>query len=384
MRFIHTADWHLGRIFFQVHLTEDQAHVLDQLVELAKETKSDAVVIAGDVYDRAVPPLDAIRLLDEVLCRLVLDLGVAVILIAGNHDSPERLGFGSRVMAANGLHVFGTVADGQPQVTLHDAAGPVHFYPVPFAEPATVSPMLELGAARDHGSVMCALTDRIRDLHPQGARSVVVAHAFVAGGTETDSERPLSVGGSDRVDRACFEGFDYVALGHLHSPQSAGSGSIAYSGSLLKLSFSETGQGKSVNVVDMDAHGTCRVERVKLTARRDVRKVKGFLHELLETPVSPETREDYVMVTLLDTHAILDPMGKLRTVFPNLLHVEIARLSDAGLRDRSLPDVRKLNDLDLFTSFFHEATGEPLAADQASAYEAVVEELRRREREDLA
>ncbi|MEW6349874.1 MAG: exonuclease SbcCD subunit D [Thermodesulfobacteriota bacterium] len=383
MRFIHTADWHLGRIFFQVHLTEDQAHVLDQLVDIAKEAKCDAVVIAGDVYDRAVPPLDAIRLLDEVISRLVLDLRVAVILIAGNHDSPERLGFGSRVMAGNGLHVFGTVGNGQPMVTLRDEAGPVHFYPVPFAEPAAVGSMLDPAVARDHGAVMCALTDRIRTMHPRGERAVVVAHAFVAGGSETDSERPLSVGGSDRVERACFEGFDYVALGHLHSPQSAGSGSIAYSGSLLKLSFSETGQTKSINVVDMDARGTCRVERVKLNARRDVRKVRGFLHELLETPVVPETKEDYVMATLLDTHAILDPMGKLRRVFPNLLHVEIARLSEADFRDRSQPDLRKLNDLDLFTSFFHEATGTPLSADQAAAYESVVEALRRREREDL-
>ncbi len=383
MRFIHTADWHLGRIFFQVHLTEDQAYVLDQLVELTKETRCDAVVIAGDVYDRAVPPPDAIRLLDEVLCRLVLDLGVSVILIAGNHDSPERLGFGSRLMAEKGLHLFGTPAHDQPRVTLHDAAGPVHFYPLPFAEPATVGPMLELGAGRDHGSVMCALTDRIRGIHPQGERSVVVAHAFVVGGSATDSERPLSVGGSDRVDRACFGGFDYVALGHLHSPQNAGSGSIAYSGSLLKLSFSEAGQAKSVNVVDMDARGNCRVERVTLNARRDVRKVRGLLHELLESPVSAETRDDYVMVTLLDTHAILDPMGKLRPVFPNVLHVEIARLSEAGLRDRSQPDLRKLNDLDLFTSFFQEATGEPLSTEQAAAYESVVQELRRREREDV-
>ncbi len=420
MRIMHTADWHLGRIFFQVHLTEDQARVLDQLVELAKDSKCDAVVIAGDVYDRAVPPPDAVRLLDDVLCRLVLDLKLPVVGIAGNHDSPERFGFGSRVLSQTGLHLFGAVEGEPTRVTLHDESGPVHFYALPFAEPSAVARILGTPAPEaftpetqrrretageeassvslrpprtsvplpstscapmDQAAAMRALVERIRAVHPPEERSVLVAHAFVSGAAKSESERPLSVGGADGVDRDSFEGFNYVALGHLHRPQRAGSDNIAYSGSLLKLSFSEVDQDKSVSIVDMDPRGCCSVERVKLTPRRDVRRVEGLLADILTQPVPEGSRDDYLMVTLLDTDAILDVMGKIREVYPNLLHIERPHLSIGGDLAQKRPDPRKLNDRDLFAAFFSQVTGETLSEAQASAYESVVQELRRRERE---
>lgn len=381
MRFIHTADWHLGRLFYGLHLTDDQAYVLDELVALVKDSRADAILIAGDIYDRAVPPPDAVRLLDEVLSRLVLDLEVAVIVIGGNHDSPDRLSFGSRVLSGQGLNIYGAVNKHLDSITLHDEHGPIPIYPIPYAEPPRVREALESGEIRDQESAVQALVDRVRQSHPEGVRSILIAHAFVRGGTETESERPLSVGGADVVATDCFRGFDYVALGHLHRPQTAGSDTVRYSGSLMKYSFSESDQPKSVNLVEMDGHGACSVEAIPLTPRRDVRGIKGYLKELLNNPDPGKSREDYLMVTLLDTDAILDARGKLLEVYPNVLHLERPHLALSADKAAYRVDHRKLNDLDLFSAFFSQVTGEELSDRHEAAYEGVVNELRLAERE---
>lgn len=383
MRFIHTADWHLGRLFYGLRLTEDQAHVLDQLIDVARSVRPDAVIVSGDVYDRAVPPPDAVRLLDYVLSRFILDLRIPVIMIAGNHDSPDRLGFGSKVMAAEDLHIFGAPGPNAERVTLHDEAGPVRFYAIPYAEPAAVENALALEQGRDHQAVMTACLNQARGAHPPGERSVLIAHAFVAGGEESESERPLSVGGADRVSTELFEGFNYVALGHLHRPQAAGREIVRYAGSLLKYSFADGDQSRTVSVVEIDESGKCRVESVPLTPRRDVRRIEGHLDQLQNNPELQGNREDYLMITLLDTHPILDLMGKLRQVFPNVLHVERPHLTAHGDKSVNRRDHRRMNDLDLFAGFFKEVTGDSLTADQQAAYQVVVDELRRREREVL-
>jgi DNA repair protein SbcD/Mre11 len=381
MRFIHTADWHLGRLMYGVRLTDDQAHVLDQLTVLAKESKPDVLVVSGDVYDRAVPPPDAVELLDNFLSRMVLDLKIPVILIAGNHDGPRRLEFASRVLAGRGIHVFGSVQADVTQVTLGDAAGPVRFFAVPYAEPALVREKLECDDARDHDQAMQILVDRIRTRGMSAQRSVIIAHAFAAGGAAAESERPLSVGGADKVEYSRFAGFHYAALGHLHRPQSVGEPYIRYAGSLLKYSFSETDHRKTVNVVDMDETGRCLVESVSLTPRKDLRRIEGYLKDVLTGPGPGESREDYLLVSLLDTGALLDVMGKLRDVYPNVLHVERPALAPSGDRLSRTTDHRKLNDADLFGAFFAEVTGEGLSAEEASAYESVVDEFRRQDRE---
>jgi exonuclease SbcD len=381
MRFIHTADWHLGRLFHGVHLTDDQVHVLKQLVDLAKEAKVDAVLIAGDIYDRAIPPPDAVSVLDETLSRLVLDLHVPVICISGNHDSPDRLGFGSRMLAGRSLHIFGPLWPAAMPVIIEDEAGPVYIYAVPYAEPAVVREHLASDAIRDHNSAMQALVNRARQLHPEGARAILVAHAFVVGGEESDSERPLSVGGADAVDVACFDGFSYVALGHLHRPQTAGSDAIQYAGSLLKYSFAEADHRKSVNLVELDANGHCTVERIRLSVRRDVRCVRGYLADLLHGPGPGENPQDYLMVTLLDTGAILDAIGRLREVYPNVLHIERPPLMPSGQTATTRADHRRMNDAELFAAFYSQVAGADLTAAQASVYSSVVDTLRRRERE---
>jgi DNA repair protein SbcD/Mre11 len=382
MRFIHTADWHLGRLMYGVRLTDDQAHVLEQLIDLARDTKPDALIVSGDVYDRSVPPPDAVELLDDILSRLVLDLKVPVILIAGNHDGPLRLEFASRVLAGQGVHVFGSIRTDVASVRLEDAWGPVDFFALPYAEPALVREKLACDEARDQQQAMSTLIDRVHACRTPSCRSVVIAHAFVAGGVSAESERPLSVGGVDKVDAACFQGFHYAALGHLHRPQSVGAAQVRYSGSLLKYSFSEVDHRKTVELVDMDAAGACTVERVGFSPRRDVRRIEGYLEAILAGPSSGESSEDYVMVSLLDTAAILDVMGKLREVYPNVLHVERPSLDSSGSTPVRVTDHRRRDHADLFGDFFVEVTGEALSQEQAAAYRSVVDELRRQEREE--
>ncbi len=384
MRFIHTADWHLGRLFHGVHLTNDQAHVLDQLVDLIRGEKAAAVLISGDIYDRAIPPPEAVKLLDDTLSRIVKGLNVPVILIAGNHDSPHRLGFGSRLLATEGLHIFGALSTEVAPVILHDGAGPVRIYSTPYAEPPTVREHLADDAIQDHDEAMRALVARVREVHPPGDRSILIAHAFVAGSEESESERPLSIGGASTVDAAHFQDFNYVALGHLHRPQTAGGDFIHYSGSLLKYSFSEANHTKSVNLVEMDAQGHCRVERISLTPRRDVRRIEGYLSDILKGPKSGEHREDYLLVTLQDTGAILDPMGTLRDVFPNVLHIERPPLMTDGQVQGSRADHRKMNEAELFSQFFSQVTGEDLTDEQSTALADVVDAMRRRQREATA
>lgn len=381
MRFIHTADWHLGRLMYGVHLTEDQWHVLDQLAALVKDVRADALIVAGDVYDRAVPPPDAVRVLDEFLARVVVDLRVPVIVIAGNHDSPRRLQFGSRMFAGQGLHLAGALDSRPKGVVLGDEHGPVHIYAIPYAEPASVREHFSVEDVTDHDAAMRTLVSGVREIHPTGERSVLVAHIFAAGGTEAESERPLSVGGSGQVDCSCLLGFNYVALGHLHRPQTAGQAHVRYAGSLLKYSFSEADHRKSVTLVDMDRSGSCFIEAIPLSPLRDVRRIRGMLKDLLACPDPDIGKDDYVMATLLDTGALLDVMGKLRQVYPNLLHVERPHLELAGASRQRREDHRSLNDAELFADFFSNVTGLDLSPAEAEAYEAVVNDLRRRDRE---
>ncbi len=381
MRFLHTADWHLGRIFYGVHLTEDQAYVLDRLVQLAAESRVDAVLVSGDVYDRAVPPPDAVKLLDDTLSRLVLGLKIPVILIAGNHDSPERLGFASQVLAANRLHLAGSLSPEPAGITLHDCHGPVSVHALPYAEPPLVRERLGEKEICDHDSAMNALVERVKALRPAGTRSILVAHAFVAGGMESESERSLSVGGAGTVGPGRFDGFHYAALGHLHRPQSAGGTHIQYAGSLLRYSFSEVSHAKSVNLVELDAAGKCSIERVPLSPLHDVRCIEGSFKELLDGPRSGERSDDYVMAVLTDKEPVLDARGKLSILYPNLLHIERRYLTEGGEVRGPGRDHRRLSDLELFQAFFSQVTGEDLNPEQGKAYARIVENLHRGDRE---
>ncbi len=379
MRFLHTADWHLGRVYHGVSLLEDQTHVLRQFVRLADERRPDAILIAGDVYDRSVPPAEAVRLLDLVLTELVAERRIPVVLIAGNHDGPDRLAFGSDLLARAGLTVRGPVEAAVAPLLLRDAHGEVAIYPLPYAEPAVVRSALGCEAVADHHGALAAQLAAVRTQHVAGRRSVVVAHAFVAGGSESESERPLSVGGGGAVGAALFDGFDYVALGHLHRPQRVGSDRIQYSGSLLKYSFAEADHTKSVNLVEMDADGQCTVERIALAPRRDLRIIEGRLADLVAAAAADARRDDYILARLSDSGAILDAMGTLRSAWPNALAIERPdQLGDGS--GRAVADHRRIRVPDLFADFHRDVCGRELDAAERAAIERVIGGLERQER----
>ena len=381
MRLVHTADWHLGRIFHGVHLTEDQAYVLDELIEIVREARPDVVIVAGDIYDRAVPPQEAVSLLDDVLSRLVAKVGVPVVLIAGNHDSPARLSFGARLLANSNLHVFGPLVPECRPVVFEDDFGPVDIYPIPFAEPPVVREKMGGDEIRDHGSALRRILQQIRAGKPADRRSILVAHAAVVGGKTSDSERPLSIGGAETVEPAIFEGFDYVALGHLHQAQSPGGNHIQYSGSILKYSFSEASHKKSVTIVDMDGTGKCAIERIALVPRHNVRRIEGTLDEILQRARLDENRDDYIMVSLLDRQPVLNAMGRLREVYPNTLHIERPLIAPSTGHAQAPADHQRLSEAAMFSAFFSQVTGEELTEQEARVLADTIQALRRRERE---
>ncbi|HEY3375913.1 MAG TPA: exonuclease SbcCD subunit D C-terminal domain-containing protein, partial [Armatimonadota bacterium] len=289
-----------------------------------------------------------------------------------------------RLLAERGLHVVGPFTTPVQPLLIPDEHGAVGFYPVPYAEPAVMREALGEAELTTHEGALRALLGGIRTQRPSGLRSVVIAHAFVAGGaTADDSERPLSVGGTASVSTDVFAGFDYVALGHLHRPQTFAGDRLHYAGSLLPYSFDEADQPKSVSLVEMDAQGLCHIERIALTPRRAVRRISGLLQDLLNTPDPAHSREDYLEVTLLDRGAILDPMGKLREVYPNVLHLERPVLMGDGASAGAGIDHRALEPSDLFAAFYAQVTGTPIEDATAASFADLANQFALQEREAL-
>ena len=327
MRLLHTSDWHIGRSLHGADLLREQEEVLSGLADVVGAEAVDVVVVAGDVYDRAVPSADATGVLDRVLMRL-RSSGAVVVLTPGNHDSARRLSFGAGLMARSGVHVRATTAGLDEPVLLHDEHGEVAVYGLPYLEPEIARHELGLGrradgAARSHEAVLTEAMERVRRdlfLRP-GARSVVLAHAFVGGGVPSDSERDICVGGVDLVPAPVFDGVDYVALGHLHRPQTI-TERLRYSGSPLAYSFGEAGQEKQVWLVDLDATGLAGVRALTLPTPRPLTVLTGTLDELLADPAHTAVEEHFVSARLTDDVRPADPMRQLQTRFPHCVHLE--------------------------------------------------------------
>ena len=319
MRLLHTSDWHLGRAFHRVNMLGAQAEFIGHLVTVAREREVDAVVVSGDVYDRAVPPLAAVELFDDALHRLA-DLGVPTVMISGNHDSARRLGVGAGLIGRAGIHLRTDPSAAGTPVVLQDASGDVAFYGLPYLEPALVKDEFGLEKA-GHESVLAAAMDRVRaDLatRAEGTRSVVLAHAFVTGGEASDSERDITVGGVAVVPSGVFDGVDYVALGHLHGCQTI-TARVRYSGSPLPYSFSEADHRKSMWLVDLAGDGSLTAERVDCPVPRALARVRGTLEELLADPDLARHEDAWIEATLTDAVRPPDPMARLSERFPHTL-----------------------------------------------------------------
>ncbi|WP_432180819.1 exonuclease SbcCD subunit D [Streptomyces sp. NBC_00063] len=319
MRLLHTSDWHLGRAFHRVNMLGAQAEFIGHLVATVRERGVDAVVVSGDVYDRAVPPLAAVELFDDVLHRLA-DQGIPTVMISGNHDSARRLGVGAGLIGRAGIHLRTDPGACATPVLIPDATGDVAFYGLPYLEPALVKDEFRVSKP-GHESVLAAAMDRVRaDLaeRPAGTRSVVLAHAFVTGGEASDSERDITVGGVAAVPSGVFDGVDYVALGHLHGSQVI-SERVRYSGSPLPYSFSEADHRKSMWLVDLDADGFAAAERVDCPVPRPLARIRGDLADLLARPDLTAHEESWVEATLTDPVRADDPMARLTERFPHTL-----------------------------------------------------------------
>ncbi len=374
MKFLHLADLHLGKRVNGFSMLEDQAHILRQILAILDDEQPDGVLIAGDVYDKSVPSVEAVELLDGFLTELRAR-GVPVLLISGNHDSPERLAFGGRVMDSCGIHISPVYNGALAPVTLHDAFGPVHVWLLPFVKPAHVRRWFP---DADIESYTDAMAEAVAHMDiDTAARNVLVTHQFVTGGTRSGSEE-LSVGGTDNVDSGVFAPFDYVALGHLHGAQHIGRETIRYAGSPLKYSFSEARKHKSVTVVTLGEKGDVQVRTVALTPLRELREIRGSYDELTARSFYEHTtyRSDYLHLILTDEQDVFDAMSRLRTIYPYLMTLDYdnARTREAG--GMSVPaETERRTPLELFEALYQRQNHRPMSDVQRAYIAQLMEQI---------
>ena len=383
IRLLHTSDWHLGRFLYGKSLIEDQAFALDRLVELIDRVKPHALLIAGDLFDRPLPPESAITLFDDFLNRIAGERRLPVLLIPGNHDSCERLGFASQLLRERGVTIFSRVEDAFTPIAIRgDNGAEALVYGIPFVEPVVVARALKQPKFETPDEATRALCRELLEKKTCARPAVLLCHAFVAGGEVSDSEKEIFIGGSSHVSHSAFQGFAYTALGHLHKPQRAGDERVRYSGSLLPYSKSEVGHEKAVLEIHLTSASELTVNQHSLPCLRDLRYVEGELAELIANASEDAKRDDYVIAGFTDKGAVLDAYLRLRGVYPNLLHVSRA----GGYQPEESPALSRkreresLSELELFTEFFHASTGADLDASERSALIEAIAELEREER----
>lgn len=374
MKFLHLADLHLGKRVNGFSMLEDQAHILRQILAILDDEQPDGVLIAGDVYDKSVPSVEAVGLLDGFLTELRAR-GVPVLLISGNHDSPERLAFGGRVMDSCGIHISPVYDGALAPVTLQDAFGPVHVWLLPFVKPAHVRRWFP---DADIESYTDAVAEAVAHMDiDTAARNVLVTHQFVTGGTRSGSEE-LSVGGTDNVDSGVFAPFDYVALGHLHGAQHIGRETIRYAGSPLKYSFSEARQHKSVTVVTLGEKGDVQVRTVALTPLRELREIRGSYDELTARSFYEHTtyRSDYLHLILTDEQDVFDAISRLRTIYPYLMTLDYDNARTRAAGGMSVPaETERRTPLELFEALYQRQNHQPMSEVQREYIAQLMEQI---------
>ncbi len=372
MRFLHISDLHIGKVVNDFSMLEEQKLILDQLVSLAAENKVDALVIAGDIYDRAIPPGEAVSLFDQFLTKLS-DQEIQIIMISGNHDSPERISFGEHLLCARGVHIAGVWNRQAKRVLLGDT----EFVLLPFFKPVREE-------ETDSNSAVARALERYWQQEQEESlekQRVLITHFFVTDqGKEpalSESETTIHVGGLDNVEASLFDGFDYVALGHIHRCQQIGERPVWYSGSTLKYSFGECGQEKCALLVNLEEH-RAEVTRLPLHPAKEFRIIRGSLEELLRQGQEDERRSDYLQAVLTDRGELIDPMGTLRSVYPNMMQILRAGEWEQEQRAEQKADrmlARRKDPVALFEAFYEEVTGETLLAEGKKAVTDIIREL---------
>ena len=377
MKLVHLSDLHLGKRVHETSMLADQRYILDEILNIVRQERPDAVLLAGDIYDKAVPSAEAVQLFDRFLWELS-QTGAETFVISGNHDSPERIAFGGRLMDRSGIHLSPVYEGTVEPVTLHDAFGPVDVYMLPFLKPALVRrwyPEAEIETYTD--AVRTALEHLEGD---PSHRKVLLTHQFVTGASRSESEE-ISVGGSDNVDASVFDGFDYVALGHIHGPQNIGSERIRYCGTPLKYSFSEARQEKSVTVAELGEKESLTVRTVPLKPLRDMREIRGTYLEVSALDFYRGTAvDDYLRIILTDEEEVPDAAQKLRSIYPNLLRLEYDNTrTRAGGQWEEAEDVEQRSPLELFGDFYEQLNGSPMSEAQSQLVERLIAETWRDE-----
>ena len=374
MKFLHLSDLHLGRRVHEFSMLEDQQYILTEILQIIDQERPDGVLIAGDVYDKSVPSAEAVALLDDFLVRLS-KRDLQVFVISGNHDSPERMAFGGRLMERSGVHIAPVYGGTAAPLTLTDEFGPVNIYLLPFVKPVHVRrffPDREIATYTD------ALSAAIGAMAVNPAqRNVLVTHQFVTGAARCDSE-DISVGGADSVDVSVFDAFDYVALGHLHGPQQAGRETVRYCGSPLKYSFSEAGQRKSVTVVELWEKGRVALRTLPLVPQRDLVELRGTYEDLTFRGFYEGTSypNDYVHITLTDEDDIPGAANKLRLFYPNLMKLDYDnRRTRAGMILDAAEDAQRRSPLELLEEFYEKQNGQPMGEAQRGFAQSLIERI---------
>ena len=374
MKFVHLSDLHLGKRVSEFSMLEDQRHILLRILQVIGQEKPDAVFIAGDVYDKPIPPAEAVTIFDEFLVRLA-GMKTQVFVISGNHDSAERIAFGGRLMDASGIHMAPVYSGETAPFVMTDEYGEIRIHMLPFIKPADVR---HAYPEEDAGSYTEAVRTAVSHMNTDpSVRNILIAHQFVTGAARSESE-DISVGGIDNVDASVFDAFDYAALGHIHGPQHIGRETVRYCGTPLKYSFSEKDHQKSVTIVTMEEKGKTGIRTVPLEPLHDMREIRGTYNELtLKTNYEGTAVDDYLHVVLTDEDDVPDALAKLRTVYPNIMKLDYDNTRTRNTNPGTVPEaMERKSEIELFEVFFEQQNGRPMSEEQRVFSGKLLEKIR--------
>ena len=382
MKILHLADLHIGKIVLEQSMLEDQKYMLNQIVEKIKEEKIELVLISGDVYDRSVPPSDAVTCLSNFLKVLIKDLKLKVCMIAGNHDSKERLGFGSEIFADDGLFISANYNGSLDKIELEDEYGKINVYMLPYIKPVEVRGFFEEKEISTYHDAVKAVIEK-EEIN-KNERNIILSHQFVTAGNEeperSDSET-LTLGGTENVDVSCYKDFDYVALGHIHGPQRIGRDTARYAGTMLKYSFSEVNQKKSLAVIEFKEKECLDINLIPLKPIRDMRVIKGPIEELIkEENYKGTNREDYIRAIITNEEPVYDAIGQIKKVYPNTLRLDIenSKMNSSIEKELSnLDNIKKKDEVELFNEFYNFQHNQNLNETQLDIVKEVVKEVKK-------
>ncbi len=398
MKIIHTSDWHIGKIVNEFSMLEDQKYILDELIKLVDKERPDVLIIAGDMYDRSIPPVDGVELLNDILSKLVMEKGIKVLAISGNHDSGERICFASNILEKQGLYIVGRDEELYRKIEIDDEYGKVNFYLIPYKDPSVIKKLLDNSEIKNHNDAMKAVVEKINKNIDKNERNILVAHGYVTMYREeakesdedkyeaanlevSESERPLSIGGTDLIDCNIFNDFDYVALGHLHGRQKIGRDEVRYSGSLLKYSFSEVNQKKGVTIFYIDKNKNVTLDLRELKPLRDLRIIKGNIDELIEIGRDVvDGKEDYIQAILLDEGELINPIEKLRAVYPNVMLISREKKRKYDENNTSAKKgYKSKSEKDLFEEFYNALSDGEFTEEKSKIIDETINEILKEE-----